>query len=171
MSAASALEFALIAPPFVLSMMTIFDVAINSYFLHVIDGAAQVASRQIMTGTVNSATTSQTAFKTLVCNQLTVMVRCSDVTVSVTKLTSSFYELTQYHGGTNFTLKVPGQSGVPVNYCPGGPGDYVVVQIVYPTIQIIPIASFGSLLYGNTVSSNFAIRNEPFAGATSSSGC
>jgi Flp pilus assembly protein TadG len=64
--AATAVEFALIAPMFIALLIAIFQVAVFLFAQQALQNAAMEAGRLLMTGQAQSDT--QTQFKTKVCN-------------------------------------------------------------------------------------------------------
>ena len=124
--AASAVEFALIAPAFIAIMVAIFQVAVFLFAQQSLQNAAAEAGRTLMTGVAKSDTQAQ--FKTRVCNLLpSILFRCNSLIVIVQSYSSFAAANTStpalYNNGTLITSWA---------YNPGTPGQVVVVQLVYP---------------------------------------
>jgi Flp pilus assembly protein TadG len=126
--AATAVEFALVAPIFIAILVAVLQVAIFLFAQQSLQNAAMQAGRQFMTGQVQGD--SQSAFRSLVCTKyLPSIFNCSSLVVVVQSASSfsgvntavpSLYSNGQQIPVTNFT------------YSPGTPGQVMVVQLVYP---------------------------------------
>ena len=67
----TAVEFALVALPFLFILFSITEVCVANAVSAALDNATNLAARQIMTGQLTlSGTAATTAFKTKVCDQL-----------------------------------------------------------------------------------------------------
>jgi hypothetical protein len=121
----------------------------------------------ILTGQAQTGSYTQAQFKTYACNQIPALFTCANLYIDVESY-SSFSNVTinsQIDGSNNFT------SGN-MKYCPGNPGDIVVVRLFYqwPLIvtglgyNISNLSGSKRLLVGTA-----AFRNEPYSNATSSS--
>lgn len=125
--AASAVEFALIAPAFVALLIAIFQVAVFLFAQQNLQNAAVQAGRQLMTGQAKSD--SQTQFKNRICSAYlpSILFRCNSLVVVVQSY-SNF-------AAANTSTPALYNNGQPVTtwaYNPGTPGEVVVVQLVYP---------------------------------------
>ena len=125
--AATAVEFALIAPFFLATLIAILEVGIYLFAQQALQTAAMQAGRLFMTG--QAQTDSQTAFKNQICQSYlpTALFKCSALIVVVQSYPSFAAANTSspslYSGGqpvTNFA------------YSPGTPGQVMVVQLIYP---------------------------------------
>jgi Flp pilus assembly protein TadG len=125
----TAVEFALIAPPFLALIFAIFQVTIFMYAQMNLQNAAIQAGRLIMTGQVQNAGTSQSAFlNNDVCPLLGPMFTCANVYVNVQDFTN-FCSAT-----TTAPALTYGSNGAVNNtwsYNLGSPGQIMVVQIIY----------------------------------------
>ena len=79
----TAVEFALVAPVFLYFLIGIFEVALMMFGISMVETATQNAARQLLTGTAQSSGNAETAFQTALCNNLTVVYDCNDVTLDV----------------------------------------------------------------------------------------
>ncbi len=125
--AASAVEFALIAPAFLAVLIAIFQVGVFLFAQQSLQNAAMEAGRLFMTGQAQSY--SQSTFKTQVCQNYlpSVLFNCNNLIVIV-QASSDF---------TSANTATPAlyNNGQPITnwaYNPGTPGQVMVVQLVYP---------------------------------------
>jgi Flp pilus assembly protein TadG len=79
----AAVEFAIIGAPLLLTIVAIFQSALFVYNSGRLDGATHAAARQIMTGSVQKGGLTATQFRTKLCSQLPVTIRCSSVIVNL----------------------------------------------------------------------------------------
>jgi Flp pilus assembly protein TadG len=168
-SGSAAVEFAFVAPVFFMFMFGILEGGIMFFGQAALMNSVQDAARLIRTGQAQNGSMNQASFKTQVCNGISVLLNCNNLTVDVQNYPSGFSA-----GGlgsptdSNGNLKA-GQN----NYNTGAPCDVVVVRAFYKyTIQTPVISSF----LANTPGNNFnyltaaaAFRNEPYTSAVS--GC
>ena len=129
------------------------------------DNAVFETARLVRTGQVQKANMSGAAFKTAVCNKMSVFVRCNSP--------SFFLDVKSYASFADM------QMGKPVNndatfqsegaYNFGKQGDIVVIRAYYqwPTNRIYGGLSLKNLSNGKRLIGSFsAFRNEPFGSTT-----
>jgi len=165
---AAAVEFALIATPFLALIFAIIESALVFFAGQSLETTVAAASRQIMTGQAmttayssgGSAPWSAADFKNAVCAQLSTMFDCSHLYVSAQTYTdfSSANTSTPVQNGT-VTVDY---NNLPFNT--GGPGSIVVVQLyyewpIYVSLLSDNLANVGSnrLLVATSV-----FMNEPY---------
>lgn len=155
---AAAVEFALVAVPFLALTFAILETALVFFAGQTLEAAVTDTSRLIMTG--QAANYSQTDFKNAVCARLQGgLFNCASVYVSVQDY-SSF-------GGAG---TVPPVSNGQLNttnlpYQPGGPCSIVVVQFYYqwPIYVSLLGNNLANLSGGNRLLVSTAVfRNEPY---------
>lgn len=158
-SGTAAVEFALIAPVFLLLLFAIIEVGLFFFAQQVMEQATFLASRQILTGQAQSAGLTQTQFRNLVCNNAGAFFTCGNIIVDV-QTYSSF-------SGSNTGRLVNGVTGNAdssnASYAAGGSGSIVVVRVVYEWPTIVPTLglSFADLTDGNRlIQSTVAMRVE-----------
>jgi Flp pilus assembly protein TadG len=159
----TAVEFALIAPPFMALIVAIFQMTSFLFAQQALQTAAVAAGRLILTGQVQNAGLTQSQFKTNdVCPLLPAMFTCNNVYVNVQTYTDFCSA-----GTSDPTLTFNGSGAVnnTWSYNLGNPGQVVVMQLVYQW----PIISgpLGSVLpnIGNGYAEMMgvtAFRVEPF---------
>jgi Flp pilus assembly protein TadG len=158
-SGGAAVDFALIAAPFLAVLMAIIESSIVLLSGQVLQTATTNAARQIMTGQAQNAAWSATQFKTYVCGGLTVMFDCGKLNIDVRA----------FAGFTAVNLPaVTNADGTLTNayvYQPGNPGDVVVVRLIYqwPILASgLGIGLVNSANNSNTLIASAAFRNEPY---------
>lgn len=157
--AATAVEFGLVAAPFIALLVAIMETALVMMAQSQLQEATTQASRLIMTGQVQTGGIGQAAFKTDVCNFAAAMFSCGQITVVVQTYTS-FSAPPNYVSGGVFTPPSTANS-----WSPGGPGDIEVVQVFYPwPVYLAPLGFNLSNLSGNQILliGTAAFRNEPY---------
>jgi Flp pilus assembly protein TadG len=87
-SAATLMEFGLIAIPFFLLLFAVFEQALLFFQQETFQTAITNASRLVYTGQASGAGMTQAQFKQAVCNQLPPFISCSDVSVDVRPYTN-----------------------------------------------------------------------------------
>jgi Flp pilus assembly protein TadG len=159
-SGAAALEFGLVAVPFLALTFAIMETALVFFSGQTLEAAAAASARLIMTGQAQTSGFSATAFKQAVCNQIFGLFDCANgVTVDVKSYTS-FAAINVTPPVTNGQLNTTN-----VAYTPGGPGDIVVVTLYYqwPIYVTLLGDKLDNLNGGNRllVATN-VFRNEPY---------
>jgi len=157
---ASAVEFALVALPFIALIFAILETAFVFFAGQTLEAVAANASRLILTGQAQTQGMSASAFKTRVCAQLLALVDCANgVYVDVkTYTTFASADMTSPIQNGNFDTSK-------LTYAPGGPGDIVVMKLyyqwpIYATAWLPGISN----LNGNQrlLVATATFRNEPY---------
>lgn len=121
----AAVEFALIAAPFLALLFAIIETAMVFFAGQTLEAAAADSARLIMTGEAQSKGFSQSAFKTEVCNRIYGLFDCAGGLYVDVKSYSSF-------ASVNTTSPVSGGTfDTTMSYSPGTVGDIVVVSLYY----------------------------------------
>jgi Flp pilus assembly protein TadG len=158
----AALEFAMIAPVFFAFLFPMFEVGITFAADAVLQNAVNDAARQIRTGAVQSAGLTATGFRQMVCDKLTIPLTCDNALLKV-----------DVRVGTAFgaALDQNGQFRNDYQFNPGGPGDVVVVRVLYAWKPLTPyLGRFMDAMRDNgqgkaILQATAAFRNEPYQGA------
>src|SRR5437016_8738120 len=87
--AATAVEFAIVAAPFLALLIALFQSALVFLAERVLDETVEQASRTIMTGHAQSGGTNQAGFATWVCSNTSGLFDCNNFMINV-KSYSSF---------------------------------------------------------------------------------
>ena len=165
---AAAVEFALIAVPFLALLFAILETALVFFAGQTLEAATAAASRLILTGQAQTTTSptsggasyTQADFKNAVCAQIVAMFDCTN---------SVYVNVQSYSTFAQVDTSSPVVSGnfdtTKMGYSTGGPGDIVIVQVFYQW----PI--YVSLLNNDVTSLNggkrllvatSVFRNEPY---------
>ena len=121
----TAIEFAMLAPAFLATLLAGFETSLDYYQTFELDQAAQYAMRQIQVG---NAPAGASSLKSLFCGQLPSTMTCARVVLDVrvvTDFNSVPWLISNPTGGTK--------------YAPGQPGDTVLLQSAYAAPVISPI--------------------------------
>jgi Flp pilus assembly protein TadG len=136
----SAVEFGLIAAPFLATLIAILEVTIYLFAQQVLQNAASEAGRLFMTGSAQNSfvqngdntTAKQLAqFNSDVCPMISALFNCNNLMVNV----SSYSDFTSANASEPaLTFNGPNGSGGVANtwsFTPGTPGQVMVVQLIY----------------------------------------
>jgi Flp pilus assembly protein TadG len=161
--AAAAVEFALVAAPFLALIFAILETALVFFAGQTLETAASNSARLIMTGQAQTAGYSQADFKTAVCNNLSNgMFNCSSGVYVDVKSYASFAAISNTPPVANGQLDTS-----KMGYTPGGPGDIVVVRLYYqwPIYVSLFNEDLANLNGGSRLLVATAVfRNEPYGG-------
>ena len=148
----TALEFAIIGPLFLLLIFAILENALILWSQAVLDNATRDAARLTLTGQSQSGGTS---FPTALCQGISALMTCTSLQYRI-QTGSSF-------GSMSSTVNTSKFSSYPTAISGGGPGSYVLVQVIYNRHFIIPWV--GQLMSSNGVTqilATAAFENEPY---------
>jgi Flp pilus assembly protein TadG len=158
---AAAVEFGLIALPFLALIFAILETALVFFAGQTLEAAVTNAGRLIMTGQAQTAGFSQADFKTQVCNRLAGgLFNCS---------TGVYVDVKTYNkfGAVNTASPIAnGQfDSTKLTWTPGGPGSIVVVTLYYE--WPIYVSLLGNNLSNLNSGSRLLVatsvfRNEPY---------
>lgn len=152
-AAATALEFALVAPLFLLLTLVIMEDGLMLFCQSLLDNATRDAARQVKIGTV----TTSTQFQTAVCNDVSAVLDCN-------KLNS--YVLGGLAFPSSITMPAASGSGPTMTFTTSLTASFVVVEVTYSSSLISPWLS--SIMASNWVLTSVqAFQNEPYYGSTS----
>ncbi len=161
-SGATAVEFALVAAPFMAMLMALFQTALVFFASRVLDETTEQASRYIMTGQAQQSSMSQAGFKTWVCGQTFALFNCNNFMINV-QAYSSFSAAST----TTPTLTYDANGNVTNSwgYNTGNAGDIVVVQVMYQWPVVLGPLGFNLSTQGNgnrLLVSTAVFKNEPY---------
>ena len=156
----AAIEYGLIAAPFFAMVFAIIQTAVVFFAGQALERAAADSARLVMTGQAQTAGYDQTMFKQAVCGKIYGLFDCNGGLYVDVKNYTSFSSIS--------TARPIDSNGNLINnfgYAPGGPGDIVVVRLMYQwPVYLSPLGfdlsdmSGGKRLLVSTV----AFRNEPY---------
>ena len=155
----AAIEFAFVAVPFLAMLCAILQTAMVFFVGQALQTAAAASARLIMTGQAQTAGYSQAAFKQAVCGNIYGLFNCNG---------SLYVDVENYNSFSNISTALPiDANGNLINnfgYAPGGPGDIVVVRLMYQWPVYVPLLGLNlANMSGNQrlVVATVAFRNEP----------
>jgi Flp pilus assembly protein TadG len=126
----TAVEFAFIAPPFLALLIAILQLASYLFAQQALQTAVVAAGRLILTGQVQNASLTQSQFKTNdVCPLLPALFTCSNLYVNVQTYTNFSGASTTI---PSLSISSSGTVSGTGAYNLGGPGEVMVLQLVYP---------------------------------------
>jgi Flp pilus assembly protein TadG len=157
---AAAIEFAMVAAPFLALVFAILETAIVFFAGQVLETATADSARLIMTGQAQKAGFDQTKFKEEVCKRVLGLFDCTggikvDVRTYNSFSAASMSKPIDANGNITFTPA----------YQPGAPGDIVVVRLLYewPVAVSLLGLNLSDLSNGKRlIMATAAFRNEPY---------
>lgn len=154
---ATAVEYALIAGPFLLLVFAIIELALVSLISVTLENAVSDAGRKIRTGELQTAGGTAATFKASMCSEMSwVGAACSGALT---------IDVRTFSGFSNSSTAASGAKPNTPCWDPGGPGSTVLVRAYYSWPLITPLLQTGLQTSGNkrliTAASTFA--NEPYA--------
>ena len=165
---AAAIEFSLIAAPFLALLVALFQTGLVFLAGRELDAAVLSASRTIMTGQAQNSNMTQAQFASWLCQNTYALFNCSNFMINVQN-SSSFASASTADPISSFDSQgeALNSSGNVINwtFSPGGPGDVVVVQVMYEwPIVLGPLGfNLSNLSNGNRLLMATAVfRNEPY---------
>lgn len=168
----TAVEFGLVAPVFLYFLIGIFEIATMMFGVAVVDAATQNAARKLLTGQAQQSSDAVTAFSNELCDSLTVIFDCNDITMDVRTYPSfATVVIPDVRINGNGDLVIDDGDNDDSNdvlyvaeFTPGGAGDISVVKAIYTWDFATPF--IGQFLSDNGSSKNLSttvvFRNEPY---------
>lgn len=169
-SASTAVEFAIVAPMLIMTIVFILIISFGLYINQELDAATNQAARSIMTGSAQSSSMTQSALTTKICSNLPSTMNCSDLIVNLYIVPKSTFT------GGYFTYVKSDLSGLIIppltpgsgQFSLGIQGDYQYLQVIYPITLLPPfmVSMFGGTQYKGASAylaiSGAAFRNEKY---------
>jgi len=156
----AAVEFAMLAIPFFLLLYAVIDTSLVFFATSTLENGVAAAGRQIRTGQAQAANLTQAQFRTLICDQISMLLACdARLGIDVRKFTS--------FANVNLPTALDGNGNLtgPFQFNMGVAGDIIVVRAFYAWPVLTP--DFGTTLVnmsGNSrlLQAAMAFKNEPF---------
>lgn len=147
---AAAVEFAFVAPMFLLLVFFILQVGLSLFTQVVLDNATNAAARQIQIGSTTGASLS--TVRALICSKTFYLVpSCtSNLQIYATSATTFSGLVSPTFSGSTMT---------PTTFTPGGSGSYVLLEVAYKRPFSLPMAS---TVTGKFSISVVAFESEPY---------
>jgi Flp pilus assembly protein TadG len=165
---ATAVEFALVAAPFLALLVAILQSALVFFASRVLDEVTEEASRYIMTGQAQQGGVTQAGFGTYICTGsntsalVSALFTCANIMVNVQNYASFAGASTS---SPTLTFNPNGTVANTWNYNTGNPGDIIVVQVMYQwPIVLGPLSmNLSNLSNGNRLLMSTAVfKSEPY---------
>ncbi|MBR0901808.1 TadE/TadG family type IV pilus assembly protein [Bradyrhizobium liaoningense] len=160
---ATAVEFALIAAPFLALIIALVQTFLVFFAQQMLESVVRQSGRLVMTGQVQSAQMTQAVFKQKVCDQIVILFNCTGLMVDMQVATSWTSANT---GMPTLTFDSTGKITNTWQYNPGDAGDIVVLRVMYVWPVVLGPLGFNlsNLTNGNRlIMSSAAFQNEPGA--------
>ncbi|MBR0841606.1 pilus assembly protein [Bradyrhizobium liaoningense] len=160
---ATAVEFALVAAPFLALIIALIQTFLVFFAQQTLETIVRQSARLVMTGQVQSAQLTKDAFKQKVCDQIVILFNCSGLMVDMQVATSWTSANT---GVPTLTFDGSGAVNNVWNYNPGNAGDIVVLRVMYVWPVVLGPLGFNLSNLGNgnrLIMSSAAFQNEPGA--------
>jgi Flp pilus assembly protein TadG len=165
---AAALEFALVAAPFLALLVALFQTALVFFAGRVLDEVTEEASRYILTGQAQQSNMTQSQFANYVCTSsetatlVSALFNCNNLMVNVENYADFASASTS---SPTLTFNNNGTVSNTWNFSPGSPGSIVVVQLMYQwPIVLGPLGfNLSNLSNGNRLLVSTAVfKSEPY---------
>lgn len=160
---ATAVEFALVAAPFLGLVIALIQTFLVFFAQQMLESVVRQSARLVMTGQVQSANMTQAVFKQKVCDQIVILFNCSGLMVDLQVATSWTAANTAM---PTLTFDASGNVTNTWQYNPGDAGDIVVLRVMYVWPVVLGPLGFNLSNLGNgnrLVMSSAAFQNEPGA--------
>lgn len=159
---ATAVEFAIVAAPFLALLVGIIQTFLVFFAGQQLETITNRASRQILTGQAQKANITQSGFAQLVCAEVVVLFTCNNLMIDVQ--TYSLFSATNT-GTPTLTFNSQGQVTNNWQYQPGTSDQIVVVRVMYQwPVFLGPLGfTLSNLSNGNRLlMASVVFKNEPY---------
>ncbi|MBR0881409.1 Flp pilus assembly protein TadG [Bradyrhizobium japonicum] len=160
---ATAVEFALVAAPFLALIIALVQTFLVFFAQQMLESVVRQSARLVLTGQVQSAQMNQAVFKQKVCDQIVILFNCSGLMIDMQVATSWSSANT---ATPTLTFDGSGKVTNTWQYDPGDSGDIVVLRVMYVWPVVLGPLGFNlsNLSNGNRLlMSSAAFQNEPGA--------
>ena len=159
---ATAVEFALVAAPFIALLVGIIETFLVFFAGQQLQTVVNQTSRLILTGQAQKQGLSQSAFTTKLCANVVVLFNCSGLMIDV----EAYSDFSSTATGTpTLTFDGSGQVTNTWQYNPGTANQIVVVRVMYQwPVLLGPLGfSLSNLSNGNRlIMASSTFKNEPY---------
>lgn len=156
---AAAVEFALVAAPFLALCFALLQTALVFFAGQVLETAASDSARLVLTGQAQSANLTEEQFKDEVCKRIYGLFDCAGIQMDV-RTHSAFSPI-----DLSKPVDAEGKLTLTPVYQPGAPGDIVVVRLFYQWPVYTSLLGLNLADLGNNkrlLIATAAFRNEPY---------
>lgn len=169
-----ALEFAIVALPFITFLVFLLEVGYDFFAQVALDYGVQTAARQIQIGSAQGADTAAIFQNKYLCPALDGLLPCLSVSINIKPITSDYY--------TDVPADLPKDASGQLttagfSYCPGQPNQLMLVQAIYTSPSLIAAVIPGMATpvageFAHVTLSSMAFINENFpVTAAAPAGC
>jgi Flp pilus assembly protein TadG len=156
----AAVEFAIVATPFLALMFAIMETSLVFFASQTLETAVADSARLIMTGQAQTQNFTAAQFKSAVCDKVKGLFDCATGLQIDVKTYSAF-------GSVDNSKPVDANGNLKTNfgYQPGGPGEIVVVRLMYEFPVYASLLGFNLSDMSSSkrlVMATAAFRNEPY---------
>lgn len=165
---ATAVEFALVAGPFIALVVALFQTILVFFSSAVLDEVTEEASRYILTGQAQTSNMTQAGFANYVCTSsntaglVSALFNCNNLMINI----QAYSSFSAANASTpTLTFNGNGTVSNTWTYGTGNPGDIVVVQVMYQWPIVLGPLGFrlSNLSNGNRLLVSTAVfKNEPY---------
>jgi Flp pilus assembly protein TadG len=127
--AATAVEFALIAPAFIAVLVALLQTMVVLFAQQALQAGATEAARLFLTGQAQNANLTSSQLISQICPMMQPLINCSSLNLNVASYTSFSGASTT---AQTLTFNGSGQVTNTFTYAPGTPGQVMVVELIYP---------------------------------------
>lgn len=159
---ATAVEFAMIGAPFIALLVAIIQTFLVFFAQQLLESVVTQSSRAILTGQAQAQNLSQTQFAQLVCSNVVILFKCSNLMIDV-QVAGSWTSANA--GAPSLTFDGNGNVTNTWQFNPGNQGDIVVVRVMYQwPVFLGPLGfNLANLTNGNRlIMASTAFKNEAF---------
>jgi len=156
----AAVEFGIVAAPFLALMFAIMETAIVFFASQTLETAVADSARLIMTGQAQQSSFTQAQFKSAVCAKILGLFDCANGIKIDVKTYTSFSSISSAK-----PIDATGKLLTNFGYTPGNPGDIVVVRLMYEWPIYVSLLGFNlaDMSSGKRlIIATAAFRNEPY---------
>jgi Flp pilus assembly protein TadG len=156
----AAVEFAMVAAPFIALLFAIIETAIVFFASQTLEAAASDSARLVMTGQAQTQGFDAAKFKTAVCERIYAIFDCSGGMSVDVRTFSNFSSV-----DTAKPIDAKGNVDLTAQYNPGGPGDIVLVRLLYQYPVWVNLFGYGLANVSGgkyLMVATSAFRNEPY---------
>ncbi len=147
----TAIEFALIGPPFFLLVLGIMEIGMFFAAGSVLEGASNDAARLIRTGAVQLSADPETTFNTELCDKVGAMLDCTKLQYEVIQMADNSFAT-----AADYTPTFDDEGNlVPAGFSAGNSNDVVLIRAVYKYEFLTPY--IGTMITGD-MSRNWAVH-------------
>lgn len=161
-----ALEFGLVAFPFLAMLLAVAQVSFALYVQSVLNYAALESGRQVQIGAVPSGTSPSVFLNTVVCPNLAGLIACSDIMIDLEPVVD-------YYASGAVTNAVPaiGVTQTGLNMCTGVPGELMFLRLIYQAPAYSTLWFTGASTHYIQATAAFSNESATILSSTPQGGC